>query len=221
MTTARKQLEVVSETPGTEAAPEGKPSRFRRNLLMFSVPVLLTLGGGYVWLTGGRYITTDNAYVHQPLVPVSADISGRIIEVNQAQNQFIKAGDVVFRVDPEPYRISLEEAEASLDAARQRVAELRSAYSTAQAQLEAAKAIADVQARELGRQQSLLGKGVATPTALDEAMIAAQSARNAVTLAEAGLKTAAAALGGDPAIATDDVPAVRRRWPSGTRRRAI
>ena len=209
MTTARKQLEVVPETPETDTVPDGRSGRFRRNAMMLSVPLLLALGGGYVWLTGGRYITTDNAYVHQPLVPVSADISGRIIEVNLAQNQFIAAGDVVFRMDPEPYQIDLNEAEAALDAVRQRVAELRSAYSTAEAQLEAAKAIADVEARELGRQQSLLGKGVATPTALDEAMIAAQSARNAVTLAEAGLKSAAAALGGDPSIATDDFPAVR------------
>ena len=66
--------ETVAATP--VSAPS-KPRKRSRKGLMLLVPVLLAVGGGYVWLTGGRYIETDNAYVHQPLVPMSPAASPR------------------------------------------------------------------------------------------------------------------------------------------------
>lgn len=209
MSGARNRIEVVPEAPEETAPVVRKPRRWRRRLLMLSVPLMLAAGGGYAWLAGGRYVATDNAYVHQPLVPVSADIAGRIIEVDLVQNQHIEAGSVVFRLDPEPYRIALEKSDAALDAARQSVGQLRTAYATAMARRDAAEAIADVRDRELRRQQSLVGRGVSSSTSLDEATIAAQMARNEVALAKEGVNAAAAALGGNPEIETDDVPAVR------------
>ena len=208
METARKPLNVVQDEQIAMIAPAAR-RRNRRRALMGLVPIILAAAGGYAWLSGGRFITTDNAYVHQPLVPVSADVAGRIIEVAGMADAPVKAGQVLYRLDPEPFRIALQKAEATLDDARQRVMVLRSAHATAEAQLAAAEALAAVRQRELERQQGLLGKGVASPAALDEAMIAAQTARNQVALARDGVRAAAAALGGDPAIDTDAVPAVR------------
>ena len=167
MSAARKPIEIVTEIPGeAEAAnlrpetgsperdvppPVGAaraeapaPSRWRRRVLMLTVPLLLAGGGGYAWLTGGRYVTTDNAYVHQPMVPISADVAGRIVEVDVAENQLVEAGQPVFRLDPEPFRIALDQADAALAEARQSVEQLRSAYATAQARLDAAQGILDV-----------------------------------------------------------------------------
>ncbi|EYD74788.1 Membrane fusion component of tripartite multidrug resistance system [Rubellimicrobium mesophilum DSM 19309] len=217
MSAAPKRIEAVPSAQPSPDAPASapqpdearKPSRWRRRVLMFSVPVLLAAGGGYAWLTGGRYVTTDNAYVQQPLVPVSSDVAGRIVEVDVAENQQVEAGQAMFRLDPEPYRIALEEADAALAQARLSVAQLRSAYSTAQARLGAAQAIEEVRQRELERQESLANQGAASSAALDEATLAARSAENEVTLAQEALSAAAAALGGDPGIATDEVPAVQ------------
>jgi membrane fusion protein (multidrug efflux system) len=126
-----------------------------------------------------------------------------------AENQPVKAGDVLFRLDSEPYRIALAQADAALAAARLQVQQLRAAYDTAQAQLTAALDILDTRNRELERQTSLQGRGLSTSSALDEATIAAKAAANAVDLARQGVTSAAAALGGDPKIETDAYPAVQ------------
>ena len=184
-------------------------SRWRRRFLMVSVPVLLVAGGGYVWLTGGRFVTTDNAYVHQPLISVAAEVSGRIVAVNVSENEYIAAGAAMFRIDPTPYRIALDQADGALSAARLSVAQLRSTYATAQARLAATEGILEVRTRELARQRLLADQGITAGTAVDGAELAAQSAANGIAIARQALNAAAAALGGDLNIATEDVPAVR------------
>lgn len=96
--------------PAAEAAPEAPAKKKRSGLrlaLMLSVPVILAAGGGYFWLTGGRFVDTDNAYVQQPKVSISSDVAGRIVSVAVKDNQLVKAGDALFAIDPEPYRIAL------------------------------------------------------------------------------------------------------------------
>ncbi len=180
-----------------------------RRLLMLAVPLALAAGGGYVWLTGGRFVATDNAYVHQPLVPVSSDVAGRITEVFVSENQRVEVGAPLFTLDAEPYRIAVALAEAALAAARLSVGQLRAALISAQARVSAAQALQEVRQRDFERQQSMEQRGLSTSSALDNATIAAQAADNDVALAQAGVVVALAALGGDPAIDTDDFPAVR------------
>ena len=110
-----KDAEAVpaSAAVAAQAAPVPKRRKGRRRMLMAAVPLALVLAGGGYWLTGGRYVTTDNAYVHQPMIPVSADVSGRITEVDVTENQQIAAGAPIFRLDPEPYRIAVAQAEAT------------------------------------------------------------------------------------------------------------
>lgn len=202
------EAEPTATEPQMTKEAEVKP-KGRRRLLMFSVPVLLALAGGYVWLTGGRYVTTDNAYVHQPMVSISPDVSGRISEVDVIENQLVQAGMPLFRLDPEPLSIALAEAEAALASAQLSVAQLRAAYDTAQAKLAATLHIKDVRDREFDRQKELASRGISSSASLDESTMAVYTSENDVSLARAAVESAAAALGGDPAIKTDDFPAVR------------
>src|SRR5579872_5233599 len=80
------------------AAPKKKGSK--RFIAMIAVPLILVVGGGYFYLNGGRYEDTDNANVQQPIVSVSPDISGRITEIDVKENQYVKAGDTLFKIDP-------------------------------------------------------------------------------------------------------------------------
>jgi membrane fusion protein (multidrug efflux system) len=176
---------------------------------MLSLPVALAVGGGIMWITGGRYVTTNNAYIHQPLVQVSADIAGRIAEVDVTENENVAAGTVMFKLDPKPYKIALDQANAALAAAQLQVTQLRAAYATAEAKLKAAQSLADISQREYERQKSLQSRGVASQSAVDSAHSAALSAENSVSLAQDGVSAAAAALGGNPQLATEDFPAVR------------
>src|SRR5438309_699413 len=102
-------------------APATKQRSWKRLALMFSVPLLIIAIGGYLWLTSGRYVSTDNAYVQQDMVSVSPDVTGRIVQVNVKENQRVKKGDMLFRIDPVPFQIALDQADAALASARVQV----------------------------------------------------------------------------------------------------
>ena len=144
----------TSAPPAPTAAPKKRGSR--RLILMIVVPLVLLAGGAYFWLTGGRYEDTDNAYVQQSKVSLSADIAGRITAVNVSENQDVKAGTVLFTIDPQPYQIALDQANAALASARVNVQQLKVAYGTAQVQLRSAEATRDIQQAAFDRQEALV-----------------------------------------------------------------
>ena len=189
--------------------PPAKPRRnIRRYLVMAAVPVLLILVGGYFWLSSGRYVSTDNAYVQQDRVTVYADVSGRIAEVDARENQPVAAGDLLFRIDPQPFRIALDQANAAVATARLQVAQYRAAYQQALAALQAAEDNNDYQAKGLQRQKDLLAKGVSTQANFDQAQNAAHAAEQALSQAKQNVAAAQSALGGNPDIETDKHPLV-------------
>lgn len=209
--------------PATPAEEPKKKSGSRRLILMIAVPAVLVVGGGWFWLTGGRYEDTDNAYVTQPIVSISPDIAGRITEIDAHENQSVKAGDVLFKLDPTTYQIALDQATAAVDqanaavdqantavaAARLNVAQLRVSYTTAKTKLAADQAALVIQQRTQGRNTDLASKGVATQTTVDQGQLAVQQAQQAVDLDQQSVLGAIAALDGNPDIATDDHPTVK------------
>jgi membrane fusion protein, multidrug efflux system len=198
---------AVAETVSPAPAP-AKPKRSRRTLIMLAVPLLLAAGGSYVWLTGGRYQETENANLRQARVTVSAEAAGRIVEVDIADNAAVKAGDKLFVVDPEPYRIALSQADASLAAARLNVEQLRAAYGQAVAQERVAASEVTYLKSQYDRAADLAKKGINAQASLDEAQRDLQRAEEQHRAAQQGIESARAALGGDPDIATDKHPNV-------------
>lgn len=179
-----------------------------RRVLMAAVPVVVILAGGYAWLSGGRYEETNNAALHLARISIASDLPGRVVSVSVADNGHVAAGDPLFQVDPEPYRLALAQADAALSQARLTVEQLKAAYGVAEAQVQLAKDEAEFQAVELERAQSLSGKGVSSSADLDRARHAAAKANEALSTAEQSLIAARAALGGDPTVETDRHPAV-------------
>lgn len=194
--------------PAAVAAP-AKPKRSRRLLLMTSIPLVLVAGGGYFWLTGGRFVDTDNAYVQQAKVSLSADVGGRIMSVAVHENETVKAGTTLFTIDATPYQIALDQANAALASARVNVEQLKVGYGTAQAQLKSAQSTLEIRQAAFDRKNALVKTGNASDSTLDDVRLELQQAQTAVTNAEQLVANATAALGGDPAIATDEHPAVR------------
>ncbi|HEY0853559.1 MAG TPA: HlyD family secretion protein [Devosia sp.] len=201
--------EAATRVAANDAAAPKKKRSGRRLAIMLSVPVVLLAGGAYFFLTGGRYIETDNAYVQQSKVSVSSDVAGRIVSVAVHDNQSVKAGDTLFAIDPEPYRIALDQADAALATARVNVEQLRVAYGTAKAKLESAQATLDIRTREFERKQNLVTQGVNAEATLDDLRLSLQTAQSTVSLAQQEVASSTAALAGNPEIKTDDHPAVR------------
>ncbi|MGQ9368684.1 HlyD family secretion protein [Azospirillum sp. ST 5-10] len=194
--------------PATAPETPRRKARGRRWALMLALPVVLVLGGGYFWVTGGRYVSTDNAYVQQDIVSLAPDVSGRILEVAAAENERVQAGQVLFRIDPEPFRIALAQAEAVLASARLQVEQRRAAYAQSQAELRAAEHDLEYRQHEYDRQARLSKNGYAAQSTMEEARNDLQTAQQTLAKARQGVTSALAALGGDPDIPTDRHPLV-------------
>lgn len=187
--------------PPVDAAPLadlGAPAQPRRNrmrqVLMLSVPLLLIAIAAAVWLLSGRFASTDNAYVQQDKVSVSSDVAGRIVEVAVRENQHVKAGDLLFRIDPEPYRIALEQANAALANAQVQVATLKTSYAGTGADIQAARDKIAAAQEEYDRQAALMKQGFTTRASLLDAQHAVEQARAALANAQADAAEARAKL---------------------------
>jgi membrane fusion protein (multidrug efflux system) len=185
-----------------------KKSRWRRSALMLALPAALAAGGGYMYLNGGRYVSTDNAYVQQDKVSISPDVSGRIVEVAVRENQPVHAGDLLFRIDPEPYRIALMQAEAAVANARLQVAQLRSGVRASGANVEGARADVAYEQQTFERQAELLKRGFTTRARYQEAQNALQEARAKLAAAQAESERARVAVAGDAGQPIDRHPQV-------------
>lgn len=161
---------------------------------MLSVPVLLVAGGVAYYLSTANYVSTDNAYIQQDKVAVSAEVSGRIVEVAVRENQHVQAGELLFRVDPEPYKLAVAEAQAVIATAQARLEKLETAYITAGVEIETAQQDVAYYAREYQRQLELEKTRVSTQVALQAAEHALTQAQSKLSMAQAEAAEAKAAL---------------------------
>jgi membrane fusion protein (multidrug efflux system) len=151
-----------------------KNSRRRKAMTLFAAAALLTVGATlFYWWYRQTHIMTDDAYVEGRIHPVSARIAGTVIEVLVEDNQPVKTGDPLLRIDPEPYAVRAAAADSAVSAA---AADL----SAARADIDAA--MADIQAAR----QDL----AASRAQLAQAHLAVEAARSRVTLAGAQLAQA-------------------------------
>lgn len=185
------------------------PSRWKRTILMISIPLLLLIGGVIYYVSNDHYVSTDNAYVQQDKVSVSAEVGGRIIEVTVKENQHVKAGDLLFRMDPEPYRIAVAQADASIASAQVRHTGLETDYSITGNDIDSAREDIAFFEKEYRRQSELMERGFTTRARLQSAEHTLSNARSKLTEAEgaaqkarASLASGSAAPGQDPAIAS-------------------
>ncbi|WP_084633115.1 HlyD family secretion protein [Pleomorphomonas oryzae] len=199
-------------TPPPKPAPTASRKPRRRGplryLLMAALPLALVIAGGWYWVIGGRWASTENAYVQQNKVLVAPEVEGRIAEVRVGQNQTVKPGDVLFRIDDASYRIALEKADGAVALARLQVEELRTRLKDAQLKADTARNTLAFQEVQFGRQNKLRQTGNATEAQYDTARHDLDLARQALAEAEQGVADTLVALGGDASIETDKHPSV-------------
>ncbi|MBS1167220.1 MAG: secretion protein HlyD [Proteobacteria bacterium] len=201
---------VPSSTPVVPVAPSAKPRRrsFLRYPLMLALPLALIAAGGWYWVIGSRWASTENAYVQQNKVLVAPEVEGRIAEVLVGQNQIVKPGDVLFRIDDATYRIALQKADGAVALARLQVEELRTRLKDAELKADTARNTLAFQTVQFGRQDKLRTTGNATEAQYDTARHDLDLARQAVAEAEQGVADTLVALSGNAVIETDRHPSV-------------
>lgn len=184
--------------------------RQHRKSLLVAGPALLGAIALVLYLTGGRYISTDDAYVQIAKVQVSANISGRLIEIAVRDNQMVRAGTVLFRLDPARFEIAVREAQAQLAAARLKIQALQAAYRERQADQKAAEDLLAYQQREYDRQHTLEESGISSRAQLDQSAHDLAAVRQKLAAARQQTASALSELGGDPDAAADSQPGVRQ-----------
>jgi membrane fusion protein (multidrug efflux system) len=177
---------------------------------MWGVPLFMVAGGLYVYLTGGRYQSTEDAYLRAAEVTISANVSGRVSEVDVHDNQQVHRGETLYRLDDRPFRIAVEAARAHLQGERLQVESLKADYQQRLADLRSAESALDYGEREYRRQSRLLTSGIASQSQVDKALLARSEARQRVAGAKQQITAALAKLGGEPDIAVDAHPLVQQ-----------
>ena len=177
-----------------------------RFVLLIIIPVIALVAGGIWYEQSGRYVTTENAYVKAHVIAVSTNVDGRVESVPIRENQLVRTGELLFRIDPEPFRFMVRRAEAQREAARRDIDATRAEYNQIVSEIEAAKANVAYYEREAERQRQLARKNVTTGRRLDEAEFNLTSATRGVATLRQKLRTVLAKLGGDPDRPTEQHP---------------
>jgi membrane fusion protein (multidrug efflux system) len=187
-------------------------SNWRRKLrlpLMVGGPALAAVVAAIIYLSGGRYEHTDDAYVQTASVAISSNVAGRVQELDVHDNQIVHKGDILFKLDDAPFRIAVEEAGAQLATARLEVESLKASYRLREAELASARETLVFQQRETDRQQRLLAAGISSQLLVDRAVHALEGARTQLAGAQQQVSAVVANLGGDPNIDPDRHPTVQ------------
>ena len=182
-----------------------------RLVLLVVVPVVAVVGALVVWQMGGRYVTSENAYVKADIVQIAPEVAGRVIEVPVRDHDQVMKGMVLLRIDPEPYQLALAKAEAELESARVAVETARASYHETQSELGELETRAGFLSRQAERQQELVTRGATPVTKQEEAENDAQVARERINVLRQRLKRLLTNLKGNADLPADQHPSVQER----------
>ena len=160
---------------------------------------------------GLAYISTENAYVKAHIAQISAEVAGRVLEVHIRDHADVKAGDVLFSLDPEPFRVALAKAAAELDSTRSQVRTLVAAWHEAKSELQEADSKVAYWNAQLARQKTLAERGIVSSSKFEEVENNATAAVDRVSVMRKKVERVGAQLVGDPERPVDEHPMVREK----------
>ncbi|MEG6508011.1 HlyD family secretion protein [Methyloligella sp. 2.7D] len=193
------EAERDAETGGEGAGQTESPSRRRRmRHLLFALLPLALVVGGYFYVTGGAVMDSDNAYVRADTVSVSTDVSGIVESVAVHDNEQVKKGQVLFRLDPLPFQLALEKANGQLGIAKAQLAAQKGAYAQIQTELKQAELDVAFYERDFERKKTLQAQDFASRAQFDESQHNLQDAEQNLASLKTQLAQAAAKLDGHP-----------------------
>jgi len=206
-----------SPQPAPSPAPAEAASRRRsapkrrrglsRFVLLVVLPALAAIGGFYWWLSSGRYVSTDNAYLGADKVLITPQVTGSIIHVDVVEGQRVEAGDKLFEIDPEPYRIALDLAKARVEAAKTQYANLQLSYKANGDQVKMSEDAVRVRQADYDRKSQLAKTGAGTQNDRDTSNAALIQAQQILAYMLQQQQSAAVQLGGKPEAPLDQFPA--------------
>jgi membrane fusion protein (multidrug efflux system) len=181
--------------------------RYRRLLLLVVLPLIAVLGGVTFYLNGGRYVTTDDAYVGAQKVLITPDISGKIISVAVKEGQQVSTGDILFQIDPVPFRLALAQARAKLDDAKTSHDNLIANVKLYGQTIDLANAGIALKQRDVDRKSSLVKSNFGSQLDMDNSATALVTAQAQLQFVKQQSSTALNQLLGNPELPLEQFPA--------------
>jgi membrane fusion protein (multidrug efflux system) len=142
-----------------------------RATLMLVIPALAAAIGLYFYLVSGRYVSTDNAYVGAQKVLITPEVSGKVVRITVTEGQQLSPGDELFSIDPVPYRLAAQEAEARLARIKTDFDNLKSSLASLGKQIELGRQSVAANQADFDRKTSLLNNRISTPSDLDKSRV--------------------------------------------------
>lgn len=192
---------VITSAAEPEETTTQKPKRrWGKIVLMLAVPLILLAGGLVYWLSLQGTVSTDNAYLQQDKVAVSAQVGGEIVEVFVKDGEQVEKGQLLFRIDPEPFKLQIAEANAAIASAQANVTALSNSSDLSGADISAARENISFAQANFARKDALYERGFLTKTEHDAAEHAVNQAREQLRQAQARAQAAQAKLATGPAV---------------------
>jgi membrane fusion protein, multidrug efflux system len=208
-------------TPATEQPeprPEaGSPSKsratYRRQLTrwgLFALLPLILIAGAYWYVRGGEVMSTDDAYVNADKVGLSTDVSGIVQDVDVTENEHVKTGQVLYRLDPRQFQIALDNARANLAETQLTVEAMKQDYKRMQSDISAEQAQVDLDQVNFNRYAELVKTDAVTRANYDQARYTLQADQSRLASLKGQAEVQLAKLGGNADIAVTDHPQYRQ-----------
>jgi len=180
--------------------------RRKRLLLMVVLPGLALLAAGLFYLAGGRYVSTDDAYIRASKLMVSTDVSGIVSSVDVHEGQLVRAGDVLFRLDPKQFQIALDDAKANLEQTSLNIRAMKQDYGRMQNDVAAEQAQVELDQTTFARDAALLRSATVSQSSYDQARYTLETDRAKLQALQQQAEVQLARLGGRADIPVEQHP---------------
>ena len=212
------------ETPRPSIAPAVPPSkrsrertaatdkvrqlrrRQRTRWALFALLPLVLIVAGYWYVTGGQVMSTDDAYVNAEKVGISTDVSGMVQDVDVTNNQYVTAGQILYRLDPRQFQIAVDSAKANLAQVALTLDAMKQDYKRMLSDVAAQQAQVDLDQTNYNRAEMLLHNGAGTQATYDQAKYALQTDTSKLQSLQEQAQVQLARLGGNADTPTTELP---------------
>jgi membrane fusion protein (multidrug efflux system) len=177
-----------------------------RLTLLVLIPVLALLAGLSYYLLGGRYISTDNAYIGAQKVLITPEVSGKVVGISVAEGQLLEPGDELLTIDPVPFRFAARDAEAKVLKVRSDFATLKANFASVTRQAALSREALAAAQSDFDRKTRLLDSRITAPADLDKSRVALVAAKTQLELLEQQERTLRIQLLDDPALPIERYP---------------
>jgi membrane fusion protein (multidrug efflux system) len=204
----RPAIAQSRDTRASQARRERRRLFLRYGMIALGALALI-VGGIEYWLSGGRYVSTEDAYVQANVLNVTTDVSGLVDQIDVHEGQTVQKGQVLFQLDPTQFVLAVDQAQANLAQTVLQLNSLKADYITAQRQVSAQQARVESDQATYDRYAALVAKGAVTREQYDNAKYQMAADRAALGANQAAATSALARLGTKADAPVESMPAYK------------